>query len=137
MPSEVSVIVLRTVLLVAVFALASHPSSARAQSRTEAALVRRVDSLERRIAELESRIARLESIRPQSPAVPGEDNRLSLELTNWRRLREDMSYDAVRRILGEPETIKGGTVAFWTYPNAGQVGFVSGKLISWTEPSRR
>ena len=128
--------VLRTALFVAALAFATRPSSALAQSRTEAALARRVDSLERRITELESRLARIEGKGPQQVAGGGGESRESLELANWRRLRDEMSYEAVRRILGEPLRISGGTVAHWTYPNGGQVGFISGRLRSWTEPSR-
>jgi hypothetical protein len=127
----------RSTVLLAVLWIAALPAAAHAQSRTEEALARRVDSLARRVIELENRIAQLESSRPQAPSPKPPAAVLSNELANWRRLREDMGYDAVRRILGEPDRIDGGSVAFWTYPNGGRVGFISGRLTSWTEPSPR
>jgi hypothetical protein len=47
-----------------------------------------------------------------------------------------MSMEDVRSLLGEPEKIDGGSVAFWYYPRSGEVMFVSGKLTSWKEPAR-
>lgn len=127
----------RLTVLLAVAGMMAQPVAARAQSRTEDALTRRVDSLARRVLALEDRIAQLESSRPQPPSPKEPAPVLSNELANWRRLREDMSYDAVRRILGEPDRIDGGSLAFWSYRNGGRVGFISGRLRSWTEPSPR
>jgi outer membrane protein assembly factor BamE (lipoprotein component of BamABCDE complex) len=55
-------------------------------------------------------------------------------VTNWRKLTTDMSYDEVRKILGEPHRIDGGSVAFWHYQNGGNATFVSDRLQSWQEP---
>jgi hypothetical protein len=123
--------------LLAVVSMTALPTAAHAQSRAEEALARRVDSLVYRMIELENRIAQIESARSQPPSSKTPAPALSTELANWRRLREDMTYDAVRRILGEPERIIGGTIAFWSYQNGGQVTFHSGRLTSWTEPPLR
>lgn len=112
------------------------PAALEAQSPTERALARRVDSLVVRILELESRIAQLERPATAQPAAQSTLRGNSRDVANWRRLREGMSYDAVREILGEPDRIAGGTVAYWTYPRSGEVGFVSGRLVSWKEPGR-
>ena len=124
----------RSTALLAVLCLVALPSPASAQSRTEEALARRVDSLERRVVELEARLAQLERSGPQATSARSTSSTNSQDLANWRQLREDMSYDTVRRILGEPVRIDGGSVAFWSYQNGGQVSFISGRLKSWTEP---
>jgi len=126
----------RAASLFAVLSLAVLSSEASAQTTVEQALARRVDSLERRINELEARLALLERSGTQPPDPTRIPSTGALDIANWRRLRENMSYDAVRRILGEPDRIDGGTVAFWAYPNGGQISFISGRLRSWTEPSR-
>jgi hypothetical protein len=114
--------------------LAVVPAPASSQSRSEQTLSRRVDSLERRLVDLESRLGILEKSGPQAtPASSGLATNAQ-DLANWRRLRENMSYNAVRRLLGEPIRISGGTIAFWYYHNGAQVTFHSGRLRSWTEP---
>ncbi len=55
-------------------------------------------------------------------------------LTNWRSLKSGMSPSDVRAVLGEPDRVKGGDVAFWYYTNGGNVTFISDKVTSWTEP---
>ena len=47
-----------------------------------------------------------------------------------------MGQKSVRKILGEPERINGGVVAFWNYPNGGDVTFMDGKVSGWSEPLR-
>ncbi len=120
--------------LAALVLAAGVPGLAGAQARSVEALTRRVDSLEQRIAELERLIA------PSQSAASGKGSTQVpvaapwREIANWRRLRENMNYDAVRRILGEPDRVSGGNIAFWRYPNGGQVTFHSGRVSSWTEP---
>lgn len=116
--------------------LASVPVSMQAQAKTVEALAQRVDSLERRIAELERRLAQPQGSSSSQRAPQSVATESWRDIANWRRLREGMSYDAVRRILGEPDRVSGGTIALWMYPNAGQVSFYSGRLRSWTEPPR-
>src|SRR5262245_36000654 len=101
-PMEVRMTSLRRTALLALFCVAAAPTFVQAQATAEEVLVRRVDSLERRIVELERRIALLENAaQGQSPTTRAATGS-SRELANWRRLREGMSYDAVRAILGEP-----------------------------------
>ncbi len=40
----------------------------------------------------------------------------------------------MQKILGDPEQVDGGTIAFWRYPNGGTVTFFIGKADSWSEP---
>lgn len=127
----------RLALAVAVTAVLL-PSTSNGQGAPSEALVRRVDSLQSRVNELESRVAELENLlnatptgTPASPAAAD-----SRDIANWRRLRENMSMDDVRSLLGEPERIEGGSVAFWYYPRNGEVAFVSGRLTRWSEPAR-
>lgn len=96
----------------------------------------RITQLEKEVQELKLRITSLENPNNkanQSPkTVTTADGWKSL--TNWRSLKNGMSYDEVRAILGEPAHISGGEVAFWFYPNRGNVTFQSHQLYSWTEP---
>lgn len=57
-------------------------------------------------------------------------------LNNWRKLTTNMGYDDVRKILGEPDRINGGSVARWYYKNGGEATFISNKLDSWKEPKK-
>ena len=123
-------------VLLALALLTSIPHIVGAQTTTAEALVRRVDSLERRIAELERRLAQSEGVSGRANTSADAATANWRDIANWRRLREGMSYEAVRRILGEPDRIAGGTLAFWNYPNGGQVSFSSGRLRSWNEPPR-
>lgn len=125
----------RSALIATLFVAVGTPA-AQAQSATDEKLLRRIDSLERRIVALEGRIAALEgAARNEPPRARAVDGR-SEEIANWRRLRERMTYDQVRSLLGEPEKIAGGSLAFWFYLNGGQVTFSSGRVSSWSEPSR-
>jgi hypothetical protein len=126
--------ILRRALFLAAVCCAATPARIEAQENQTEALLHRVDSLERRIADLEARISQLESPRRAEPAANRAQTGNSRDLANWRRLREGMTYEQVRTILGEPVRIRGGGVAFWTYPRGGEVGFVSGRLSSWKEP---
>ena len=128
-------VLIRAVILAIVLTTALPPS-ASGQARADESLARRVDSLERRILELERRIAQLEGAAAAQPARDRATSGNSRDLANWRRLREDMTYEQVRAILGEPDRVDGGGVAFWYYPRGGRAGFVSGRLSSWQEPDR-
>lgn len=55
-------------------------------------------------------------------------------LENWRKLDNGLGKTAVRKILGEPERVEGGTFTNWRYPNDGHVVFYEGRLYSWEEP---
>ena len=53
---------------------------------------------------------------------------------NWKKLAKEMSIGDVQGILGDPEHMNGGTIAYWRYPNGGTATFFIGKLDNWTEP---
>lgn len=96
----------------------------------------RIDHLEKEVQELKFRISKLESLHSnpsadQEVVTSGEGWK---SITNWRKLTTDMGYDDVEKILGSPERMKGGVVAYWFYENGGKVTFVSGRLHSWEEP---
>lgn len=96
----------------------------------------RIIQLEKEIQDIKSRLLRLETFpgtqsKAQEPVVSSDGWR---SLTNWRKLIPDMIESDVRRILGEPDRIDGGSVAYWYYQNRGNVTFISGKVQSWKEP---
>lgn len=122
--------------LIALGLVTTTPLLAMAQSSGDERLPQRLDSLEARLLELERRVTRLEAAPGSAPARSTAVAGNAGDLANWRRLRERMSYEDVRSLLGEPEKVDGGSVAFWRYPNRGTVTFVSGELTSWSEPSR-
>jgi len=55
-------------------------------------------------------------------------------LANWKKLANDMSIHDVQKVLGDPNEMSGGTIAFWRYPNGGTVTFFVGKVDNWSEP---
>jgi len=96
-----------------------------------------INSLERRIVDLEKRVSELEATRNGTPSkvslIPTLEN--WKDLKNWRQLRTGMSYDEVRALLGEPENIEGGRVAYWYWGSSNaHVVFMSDKLYKWSEP---
>ncbi|MFL1465959.1 hypothetical protein [Marinobacter sp. HN1S83] len=96
----------------------------------------RIDRLEKEVQELELRLSRLESLlsdRGESQRVVAKGKGWK-SIANWRRLTTAMDYDDVERILGKPERVDGGNLAFWHYPNRGKVTFMRGKVESWSEP---
>jgi hypothetical protein len=64
-------------------------------------------------------------------ATPGDGWK---SLANWKKLAKDMSIGEVQSILGDPERMNGGTIAFWYYPNGGTATFFIGQLDGWSEP---
>lgn len=96
----------------------------------------RITQLEKEVQELKIRLSRLESPQsstnqPQKTIITGEGWK---SLANWRSLKNGMSYDEVRSILGEPSRVDGGSVAHWYYSNRGRVIFFLDKLDRWEEP---
>ena len=96
----------------------------------------RITQLEKEVKELKSRLTVLETPAPK-PIVNNKPTTSTdgwKSLANWRSLKSGMSYDEVRAILGEPTRIAGGNLAFWYYPNRGDVTFREDKLTNWVEP---
>jgi hypothetical protein len=96
----------------------------------------RIKQLEKEVQELKLRLSKLEG--PQTITNQLERTIVSGEgwksLANWRSLKNGMSYDEVRSILGEPSRVDGGSIAHWHYSNRGRVIFFSDKLDRWEEP---
>jgi hypothetical protein len=96
----------------------------------------RIDQLEREVQELKLRISKLESLLSNPAAaqdvVTSSDGWKSI--ANWRKLTTGMNPSDVRKILGEPQRMDGGNVAFWYYQNGGVVTFYEGKVDQWREP---
>jgi len=85
----------------------------------------RIRLLEAQILQLNGRVSALEGMLNQAkanqqPIVTGEGWK---SLANWRKLKQGMSEDDVRALLGEPVRICGGDVALWEYPDYGKVRF--------------
>lgn len=96
----------------------------------------RVSRLEKEVKEIKAQLSNLEKqvIEKNSAKKPIVFSDGWKFLANWRSLKSNMSYDQVRILLGEPEKIQGGSVAYWDYPNKGRVTFVRDKIQSWEEP---
>ncbi|MDY6799210.1 MAG: hypothetical protein SVX28_10875 [Pseudomonadota bacterium] len=97
----------------------------------------RIDRLEKEVQELKFRLSKLESLigdQGEGQKVVTNNGEGWKSIANWRKLTTAMSYDDVERILGKPERVDGGNIAFWRYPNRGKVTFMRGKVESWSEP---
>lgn len=96
----------------------------------------RVDQLEKELHDTKERLSKIESMLVNTSEdqviVNSSDGWKSVR--NWRKLTTGMSYDEVRKILGEPHRIDGGMVAEWRYKNGGRAGFFNDSLRSWDEP---
>ncbi len=96
----------------------------------------RLSSLEKEIQEIKVRLSKLEpsaqvSAESKSTAISVEGWKFQ---KSWRTLSTGMSPSEVRSLLGEPQQIRGGNAAFWTYPNKGEVTFLGDSLYQWREP---
>lgn len=98
----------------------------------------RIVQLEKEIQELKIRISKLESLlsNPSSAQEIVTSGEGWTSVTNWRRLSTGMHTSDVRRILGEPDRVDGGTLAAWYYKNGGTVRFLDGKVHEWREPRK-
>ena len=97
-------------------------------------LTGRVARLETAIAALEKRVAVLEQGPKPGATVPRDK-------AVWRRLRQGMSAEEVRQLLGEPKRVDSGpALTYWYYSESGGTGpyvlFSSDSLTvnGWTEP---
>jgi len=130
----------RSAIFVALVAL-STPRSVRCQDHSLASLEQRIVLLERKNLELEQRVRDLEAVSKGSPvkaqSVPTTGN--WRDIANWRRLKRGMSMDQVRELLGEPDRVDGGGVAYWHWgkgAEAATVTFIADELAEWSEPRR-
>lgn len=124
-------IIIRTTLLTVLIFIAMPVGAAESGAATD-------NSLERRIVELEKRVSELEAISKGTASKTSRSDPSSnwKDLQNWRQLRTAMSYDEVRALLGEPENIEGGIVAYWYWGSRkAYVVFVSDQLQRWSEPN--
>lgn len=97
-----------------------------------------ISQLQKEIHEIKARLSNLESAvvtpgKSQDPATSKEDGWRSL--VNWRKLQRDMYASDVRKILGEPHRVEGGSLTIWYYRNYGRIIFLNEKVESWSEPS--
>ena len=102
-------------------------SSAYAQSGA------RIDQLERDVLALQQRILKLEAALGSSSSSPQPATSGSpwKSLSNWRQLKSGMGPNEVRALLGEPDRITGGNVAYWYYPGDGTITFTNDKVSQW------
>lgn len=126
------------VALLAALAAASIPAVAPAQGTPTDSLNRRVVLLERKVADLEQRVRELEALIKIEPSrvQPVAGSSKGRDLANWRRLSRGMTMDAVRGLLGEPESVMALPIyTMWAYLDGGSVNFSSdNKVQGWLEP---
>jgi hypothetical protein len=96
----------------------------------------RIDQLEKELQETKLRLSKLESLlsdpsKAQELVTSGEGWK---SVMNWRKLTTEMGASDVRKILGEPHRVDGGTLARWHYQSGGEVTFYQGKVRQWQEP---
>jgi hypothetical protein len=136
-PREATMKMIFRAILLATFAALSVPALAAAQQATTDSLLRRIDLLERRANDLEQRVRELEALIRREPSA---DRQVQVspnwrDILNWRRLRQGMTPDQVRALLGEPERVDAGVITFWHW-NEANAYFMGGKLEGWSEPRR-
>ena len=96
----------------------------------------RIEQLESEIRAIKQRLSKIESAQGGSTADPTLAATGSgwKSISSWRQLKTGMSPNEVRTILGEPNRVNGGGVAYWYYTNGGETTFVRDKLSGWSEP---
>jgi hypothetical protein len=96
----------------------------------------RINQLEKEIQDIKFRLSRLETSpgNPTNALEPITSGESWKSVMNWRKLTKDMSTSDVRRILGEPHKLDGGTFAHWEYQNGGRITFYKEKVYLWNEP---
>ena len=118
-------------IFITILSLASISTMAMENEATESSLERRISYLEKRVDALEAGSKNTLPSKDYRPATMGSWK----DKKNWRQLKTGMSYDEVRDLLGEPENIDGGEVAYWYWGGRrAHVVFLSDKLSKWSEP---
>lgn len=98
----------------------------------------RINQLEKEIQEIKFRLSKLESFpsNPSNAQEPATSVDGWKSVLNWRKLAQGMSTSDVRRILGEPHTVDGGSLVHWQYQNGGRITFFDGRVERWNEPRK-
>jgi len=96
----------------------------------------RIYQLEKELQEIKLRLSKLESLlsnpsKAQEVVASGDGWK---SVVNWRKLSRGMGPSDVRKILGEPQRVDGGTFTKWYYQNDGRVVFYEDKVDGWREP---
>jgi outer membrane protein assembly factor BamE (lipoprotein component of BamABCDE complex) len=99
-----------------------------------------IDNLKQKITELENRIKDLEALLKiyREPSGKGDEKDNGWwNSKSWRKLKEGMSHEQVKKILGEPVKAIKGHREIWYYPHLYR-SYVSfdedGNLKGWNEP---
>ena len=114
--------------------------SAIAQQNKIATLQTEVEKLQQKVSQLESKVQQLEKLflskKNNGASLRDNDNSGDWKnKQNWRRLKNGMSKEEAKQILGEPDRIEAhGPLEFWRYPNGGRVSFFDEEINGWSEP---
>lgn len=114
--------------LLFIFFIFAFPSNASEEGELKSLVI----SLNQHVANLEKRVKELESLVKSKPV------NVSIEKATWRKLQRGMSFSQVRGILGEPKTIKAGSLTYWYYSSSSSsstITFWNDRLDSWVEPN--
>ena len=90
-------------------------------------------NIEQRVSDLENRVALLEENLSESDTIDSSGKGYQYR-ENWRQLREGMSQDKVKELLGTAQRVDGGSLTIWHYSMGGRIMFRRGRVHSWHEP---
>ena len=98
-----------------------------------------VNQLQKKIEQLENRVAILENIiADQNNEKAINTNVITADRQIWRKLRKGMNQDDVRKLLGEPLTIRSQVFTQWFYSESNSHSYVmfdtKDKVNGWSEP---
>jgi outer membrane protein assembly factor BamE (lipoprotein component of BamABCDE complex) len=119
---------MKTILLSTLLSLLSFSAIAQDNSRI-AKLEQEIQSINQRLMKLES----AQGVSSEKPKAPANSEGWK-SIASWRSLATGMTTNDVRRILGEPSRVDGGTLAIWHYQNRGTVTFMNEEVYQWREP---
>ena len=115
------------------FFLITLAFSANAQEATIEQLKQKIEQLENRVSILESIIANSNKKKSKQANVTA----VAPKLQSWRKLKQNMTFDDVIDILGEPLRIRSGGSTHWYYSkdiSHSYVSFVLDLVYGWEEP---
>ncbi len=130
-------------LLIALLCVAGLGASGQSYASEVEQLQQQLEALSKRVAELEKRVGILDKPEVQQairevggPESPGD----SQIVDNWNYLKVGYDYDEVKELLGEPLSVKKGSMEFWFYSDQGTKGpfvkFLFRKVNSWKAPGQ-